>query len=95
MVKDKHVVGFLATVKVTILNTGASHEDVGCGEGCHKSKIKAIDNAIKSAVTDAMKRAARHFGERLGNGTLKGNMHFAVVVGFDSNLILFICFSCM
>jgi DNA recombination protein Rad52 len=74
MVKGKHVICFLATVKVTILKTGASHEDVGCGEGRHESKIKAIDNAIKCAVTDAMKRAARHFGERLGNALyVQGN----------------------
>lgn len=58
----------MASVKVTLLKSGASHEDVGCGEGSHESKLKALDTAIKSAVTDAMKRAARHFGERLGNG---------------------------
>jgi len=58
----------MATVKLTLLQNGASHEDCGCGEGIHESKLKALDNAIKSAITDAMKRAARHFGERLGNG---------------------------
>ena len=60
--------GFVATVRVSLLDSGASHEDCGCGEGIHESKLKAIDTAMKSAITDAMKRAARHFGERLGNG---------------------------
>ena len=66
-------VGYLATVRVTLLN-GVSHEDVGSGEGINDSKIKAHEKALKSAITDAMKRAARHFGERLGNALyVKGN----------------------
>lgn len=66
-------VGYLATVRVTLLN-GVSHEDCGSGEGINNSKIQAHDKALKSAVTDAMKRAARHFGERLGNALyIKGN----------------------
>jgi DNA recombination protein Rad52 len=59
-------VGYLTSVRVTLLN-GASHEDCGSGEGIDNSKIKAHEKAIKSAITDGMKRAARHFGERLGN----------------------------
>ena len=58
-------VGYLSTVKVTLLN-GVSHEDCGSGEGIDNNKVKAHEKAMKSAVTDAMKRAARHFGERLG-----------------------------
>jgi DNA repair and recombination protein RAD52 len=27
----------------------------------------AIANALKASITDAMKRAARHFGDKLGN----------------------------
>jgi DNA repair and recombination protein RAD52 len=57
----------MAIVKVSISNKN-SHQDVGVGEACHESKLKALDTAAKSAITDAMKRAARHFGERLGNG---------------------------
>jgi len=59
-------VGYITSVRVTLLN-GASHEDCGSGEGIDNSKIKAHEKAIKSAITDGMKRAARHFGERLGN----------------------------
>jgi len=66
-------VGYLATVRVTLLN-GVSHEDCGSGEGINDNKLKAHEKAIKSAITDAMKRAARHFGERLGNALyVKGN----------------------
>ena len=61
--RGRWYVGYLATVRVTLLN-GASHEDCGSGEAINDSKIKAHEKAIKSAVTDAMKRAARHFGER-------------------------------
>ena len=71
--RGRWYVGYLATVRVTLLN-GVSHEDCGSGEGINDSKIKAHEKAIKSAVTDAMKRAARHFGERLGNALyVKGN----------------------
>ena len=71
--RGRWYVGYIATVRVTLLN-GASHEDCGSGEGINDSKIKAHEKAIKSAVTDAMKRAARHFGERLGNALyVKGN----------------------
>ena len=66
-------VGYLARVRVTLLN-GVSHEDCGSGEGIDNSKVKAHERALKSAITDAMKRAARHFGERLGNALyVKGN----------------------
>jgi DNA recombination protein Rad52 len=71
--RGRWYVGYLATVRVKLLN-GASHEDCGSGEGINESKIKAHEKALKSAVTDAMKRAARHFGERLGNALyIKGN----------------------
>ena len=60
-------VGYLASVRVTILSNGACHEDCGSGEGIDNNKVKAHEKAMKSAITDAMKRAARHFGERVGN----------------------------
>jgi DNA repair and recombination protein RAD52 len=42
-------------------------EDCGAGDGIDKSLGTASGHAIKSAITDAMKRAARHFGEKTGN----------------------------
>mmetsp|Transcript_12585 Transcript_12585/g.22070 ORF Transcript_12585/g.22070 Transcript_12585/m.22070 type:complete len:460 (-) Transcript_12585:171-1550(-) len=71
--RKRWTVGYLASVRVTILN-GVSHEDCGSGEGIDPNKVKAHEKALKSAITDAMKRAARHFGERLGNALyVKGN----------------------
>lgn len=78
----------MASVRVSISNKN-SHEDVGFGEASHESRLKALDTAMKSAITDAMKRAARHFGERLGNG-----MHVSLVllcfIRFGSNVLVFI-----
>lgn len=70
-------VGYLATVKLTLLTTGALHEDVGSGEAINESKLKAHEMALKAAVTDAMKRAARHFGERLGNALYRSGASLA------------------
>lgn len=66
----------MATVRVSVSNKN-SHEDVGFGEASHENKLKALDTAMKSAITDAMKRAARHFGERLGNGKHR-SWHYCV-----------------
>lgn len=68
------VIGYVVTVKVTLAENGVFHEDCGSGDGINDSKVKACEKAFKSAVTDAMKRAVRHFGERLGNALyVKGN----------------------
>jgi Rad52/22 family double-strand break repair protein len=69
----------MAAVRLSISNKN-SHEDVGFGEASHESKLKALDTAMKSAITDAMKRAARHFGERLGNGKCKRWRYFVSLV---------------
>jgi len=78
--KKRWVIGYLATVRIKILENNTSpgipmfHEDCGSGEAIDSNKIHAHDKALKCAVTDAMKRAARHFGERLGNALyIKGN----------------------
>ncbi len=42
-------------------------EDCGAGDAIDRCLASATGNALKGAVTDAMKRAARHFGEKLGN----------------------------
>lgn len=42
-------------------------EDCGAGDSIDRSLASASGNALKGAVTDAMKRASRHFGEKLGN----------------------------
>ncbi|RKP11150.1 hypothetical protein THASP1DRAFT_27068 [Thamnocephalis sphaerospora] len=60
-------VGVSAIVRVTIKN-GAHHEDIGFGMAENmKSKGMALEKAKKEAITDALKRALRGFGNVLGN----------------------------
>ncbi|OAG28969.1 DNA repair and recombination protein RAD52 [Nematocida displodere] len=55
-----------ATVRVT-LATGVFREDIGFGVAENvKGRSRAIKQAQKSAVTDALKRALRQFGRALG-----------------------------
>ncbi|KAL4079529.1 Rad52 22 double-strand break repair protein [Scleroderma citrinum] len=63
----RYNVGVTAIVRVT-LKDGVHHEDVGYGllENS-KSKGAALDKCKKEAVTDALKRTLRNFGNLLGN----------------------------
>lgn len=54
-------------VRITHLPSGCFREDIGCGDVMDRSVVVASQNAVKASVTDAMKRAARHFGDKLGN----------------------------
>lgn len=50
------------------LRDGTFHDDIGYGSAENqRSKAAAYEKARKEAVTDAMKRALRVFGNRLGN----------------------------
>ncbi|KAI9624323.1 hypothetical protein H4Q26_016893 [Puccinia striiformis f. sp. tritici PST-130] len=61
-------VGVSAVVKITIRKSGNFHEDVGYGKlENSKSKADALDKCKKEAVTDALKRTIRNFGNLLGN----------------------------
>ncbi|KAG8797267.1 DNA repair protein rad52 [Serendipita sp. 398] len=64
---QRYNVGVTAILKVC-LRDGVSHEDIGYGmlENC-KSKGMALDKCKKEAVTDALKRTLRTFGNVLGN----------------------------
>lgn len=64
---SKVSMGISVIVRIT-LKDGAYKEDVGFGssEG-QKSKVIAWEKARKEAVTDAIKRALRQFGDALGN----------------------------
>ncbi|EAU89510.2 RAD52 DNA repair protein RADC [Coprinopsis cinerea okayama7 len=56
-----------AIVRVT-LRDGVYHEDTGCGTVENiKSKAQGLDKCKKEAVTDAVKRALRNFGNLMGN----------------------------
>ncbi|KAL7482311.1 hypothetical protein ACHAW6_007987 [Cyclotella cf. meneghiniana] len=71
--KGRHIVAYNATVRITHRRSGVFREDCGAGDAVDKSLGTASGNALKSAITDAMKRAARHFGEKLGNALYHGN----------------------
>ena len=63
----KHTVVYTAKVRVTHKASGAYKEDCGAGDSTDKIYGTAVSHALKSSITDAMKRAARHFGDKLGN----------------------------
>lgn len=65
--KGRYHVAYVATVRITHRRSGVFREDCGAGDAIDRSLASASGNALKGAVTDAMKRAARHFGEKLGN----------------------------
>ena len=65
------VIGYKALVTVTVFDVHHKHyvlrEDVGFGTGIAKDYASAHESAGKEAVTDAMKRAFRTFGNQFGN----------------------------
>ena len=63
----KHTIIYTAMVRVTHKASGAYKEDCGAGDSTDRVYGTAIAHALKASITDAMKRAARHFGDKLGN----------------------------
>jgi len=65
------VIAYKAVVNVTINdlahNKHVSREDVGFGTGIAKQLSDAHEGGAKEAVTDAIKRAMRSFGNQFGN----------------------------
>lgn len=60
-------VGILMVVRVT-LKDGTFHEDIGYGNAENQRlRAQALEMAKKEALTDALKRALRCFGNALGN----------------------------
>ena len=67
--KAGYLVAYTARVRVTVRVGGAehSHEDAGYGEGIDYANVgQAHESAVKEAVTDALKRALRHWGNQFG-----------------------------
>lgn len=63
--KRGYLVAYTARVRVTIGEQ--SHEDIGYGEGIDYTNVgQAHESAVKEAVTDALKRALRHWGDQFG-----------------------------
>ena len=65
------VVSYKALVKLSVYDENhlksISRQDVGFGTGVAKTLSDAHENAGKEAVTDALKRAMRSFGNQFGN----------------------------
>lgn len=72
--KDRFEVVYTAHVRVTHKISGTYREDVGCGDSIDKSYATAVGHAIKGAITDGLKRSARHFGDKLGGALYSGNV---------------------
>lgn len=68
---QNNVVCYEAVVQVLVHNDNhsqdVSREDVGFGTGVAKTLADAHEGAAKEAVTDALKRALRSFGNQFGN----------------------------
>jgi DNA recombination protein Rad52 len=60
-------VAYLAHVRITLTKCGTYKEDMGSGDSTDHNLQTAISHALKASITDALKRAARQFGEKLGN----------------------------
>jgi DNA recombination protein Rad52 len=63
----KFTVCYTAHVRLTHKLSGTFREDCGAGDASDRSFGTAVSNALKASITDAMKRAARHFGDKCGN----------------------------
>jgi len=65
------VIGYKAIVEVTVYDlhhkATVTREDVGFGTGIGRDYASAHEGAGKEAVTDALKRAFRTFGNQFGN----------------------------
>ena len=68
---QNHVICYKAIVQVLVHSENhtldVSREDVGFGTGVSKTQADAHEGAAKEAVTDALKRAMRSFGNQFGN----------------------------
>ncbi len=69
--KQNHVVCYKAIVQILVHNQEhsqvVSRQDVGFGTGVAKTLADAHENSAKEAVTDALKRCFRSFGNQFGN----------------------------
>jgi len=65
------VIGYKAIVAITVYDVHhknhITREDVGYGTGIAKDYASAHESAGKEAITDALKRAFRTFGNQFGN----------------------------
>jgi DNA recombination protein Rad52 len=70
--KNRYHVAYTSIVRLTHRKSGAYKEDCGAGDAIDRSMGTAISHALKASITDALKRCARHFGDKLGNSLYQG-----------------------
>lgn len=75
--RERYNVSYTSTVRVTHRQSGAFKEDCGAGDSTDKSLATAVNHALKASVTDALKRAVRHFGDKLGNSLYDGSFNIS------------------
>lgn len=87
--KSQYLVGYTAHVRLQVQFIDGTHvmkEDVGAGNGQdYQSFYSTSESATKEAVSDALKRAARHLGNQLGGALYDKEQRR---VGYDANTIL-------
>lgn len=66
-------VAYIAHVRITHTKSGTFKEDLGAGDSIDRHLPTAIQHAMKASITDAVKRSARHFGDKLGNILYQGS----------------------
>jgi DNA recombination protein Rad52 len=89
----KHSVVYTARVRLTHKASGAYKEDCGAGDSTDRSFGTAISHALKASITDAMKRAARHFGKHLVIHTsFEFYLYLVVVVVVSSIISQHLCY---
>ena len=68
---QNHIICYKAVVKIKVYDethtSYISREDVGFGTGISKTLADSNEGAAKEAVTDAIKRTLRSFGNQFGN----------------------------
>jgi len=73
--------------RVTIQALGVARTDVGYGSGSAKTLADAHESAGKEAVTDAMKRAFRTFGDQFGNALYDKTQSHVADEGYEGDVL--------
>ena len=84
------VICYKAVVKVDVFSLDHSkcitRQDVGFGTGVAKSLADAHENGAKEAVTDALKRSLRTFGNQFGNSLYDKSRNYVPQNAQQNNL---------
>ena len=86
---QNHIICYKAVIKISIHNQEhlqtISREDVGFGTGIAKTLADANEGAAKEAVTDALKRAMRSFGNQFGNSLYDKSKNHTQKISYNQN----------